>query len=130
MKKLAALAILTAVPLLASAGDPGIRFDTVVTESGKPIASPSIWVPFGQNAVIEIPGKVRVVASAASPDGDKSHVTAKMYYFSDGAWVHDWDAAMDANIALTPSFERDMDDKVHRVVVMPRKASQPSGSGI
>lgn len=130
MKKIAAILLLVVVPLLAIAGESGIRFDTVVKESGKQIASPSIWVPFGQNAVIEIPGKVRVVANAASPDGDISHVTARMYYFSNGAWISDWDTAMDANIALTPSFERDMGDKTHRVVVKPRKAPQPSDGNI
>ena len=129
MKKLIASVLLAAAPLLAAATESGIRFDTIVSEAGKPIAIPSVWVPFGQEAVIEVPNKVRVVAIAAVPKGDKSKVSARMYYFSGGAWVLDWDKTMDANISQTPSFERTMADKTHRVVVMPRKAARPASGG-
>ena len=130
VKKLVAAVVLASAPLLAYAGGDGVRFDAVVSEGGKPIATPSVWVPFGQDAVIEVPGKVRVVATAAVPNGSLSNVTARMYYFSQGAWVLDWDTSMEANIAQTPSFEKDLGDKAHRVVVMPRAAGRPSADGI
>jgi len=131
MKRLVATTLLAALPLLASATEPGVRFDTVVSENGKAIATPSVWVPFGQDAVIEVPNKVRVVATAGTPTaGDQSTVSARMYYFADGAWVLDWNTSMEAHIAQTPSFEKDLGDKVHRVVVMPRSATQPAAGGI
>ena len=129
MKKAIATALLALVPLAAFAED-GIRFDTIVLEAGKPIATPSVWVSFGEEAVIEVTGKVRIVATAASPKGDRSDVTALMYYFADGAWVLDETAQMNANIAETPSFEQDLGNKLHRVVVMPRAASKPTSGGI
>ncbi|MGH8212461.1 MAG: hypothetical protein ACREPP_04420 [Rhodanobacteraceae bacterium] len=124
--------ILLAICVFASQGagaatQPGIRFDTVVMTSGKVTSHPSVWVNYGKPAVIEIPGAVRIVAVADAPHGDTSHVTAKMYYFRNGTWVLDWSPGMDANIAETPSFERDMGDGVHRVVLMPRRANKPTG---
>ncbi len=108
----------------------GVRFtDTIVSEEGKQIATPSVWVQFGQEAVVEIPKKVRIVASASAPTGDTSKVEASMYYFSQGAWVLDWHTSMDANIVQTPSFEKDMGDHKHRVVLMPRKAVNPESNG-
>ena len=129
MKKVIAVALLALTPLAAFAEE-GVRFDTVVLEAGKRIASPSVWVHFGQEAVVELPGKVRIIASAATPEGDRSDVQARMYYFADGEWVLDHEARMPAKIGLTPSFERDMDNKVHRVVLMPRAAPKPSSGGI
>ena len=129
MNRLVATILLAATPLLGAASDTGVRFDTVVSEEGKPIATPSVWVEFGQEAMVEVPKKVRIVATAAVPTGDTSKVEASMYYFSKGAWVLDWHTSMDANIAETPSFEKDMGDHKHRVVVMPRKALKPESSG-
>jgi hypothetical protein len=131
VKKLIATIVLASVPLFASAAESGVRFDTVISENGKAIANPSVWVPFGQDAVIEVPKKVRVVAKASAPiAGDQSKVTARMYYFAHGSWVLDVDASMEAHIGQTPSFEKSLADKVHRVVVMPRAADQPSSAGI
>lgn len=130
MKKLVATAVLAAFPLLASAGSNGVRFDAVVTQKGQPVAEQSVWVPFEQQAVIEVPGKVRVVATATAPSGERSSVAARIYYFADGAWILDWDTTMEANLGLTPSFEKDLGDKVHRVVVMPRASAKPSSGGI
>jgi hypothetical protein len=131
VNKLIATIIFAVVPLFASASEKGVRFDTVVTERGKTIAIPSVWVPFGQEAVIEVPRKNRVIAKASAPAvGDQSKVTAQMFYFAHGSWVLDWDTSMNAHLDKTPSFEKDFRDKAHRVVVMPRAAIQPSSSGI
>jgi hypothetical protein len=128
MKRLVLLAICAfASQGASSAGESGIRFDTVVMTRGKVTSQPSVWVDFGKPAVIEIPGVVRIVARADAPRGDISRVTAKMYRFRDGTWVLDWSPGMDADIAKTPSFERDMGDGVHRVVLMPRRANKPTG---
>lgn len=35
----------------------------------------------------------------------------------------DWDASMNAADGMTPSFEKDLGDNMHRVVVMPRAAT-------
>ncbi len=127
MKRSIVLAICAfAFQSASAAPESGIRFDTVVVTSGKVTSHPSVWVSYGKPAVIEIPGAVRIVAEADPPHGDISHVTAKMYYFRNGAWVLDWSPGMDANIAETPSFERDMGDGVHRVVLMPRRANNPT----
>lgn len=107
----------------------GVRFDTTLSEGGTRIATPSVWVPFGQDAVIEVPGKVRVVAVAQEPNGSHSHVQATVYRFVDGQWVQDWKTAMNANIAMTPSFEKNLEGGVFRVVVMPRAAERPVSSG-
>ena len=131
MKRLVAAIALASLPMLASATEAGVRFDTVVSEHGKVISTPSVWVPFGQAAVIEVPKKVRVVATAAAPAADdQSKVSARFYYYSHGSWILDWDTSMEAHIAQTPSFEKDLKDKVHRVVVMPRAAAQPTSGSI
>jgi hypothetical protein len=134
MKKQIAFALLMSAPLLSAASSAasgtGVRFDTVITEDNKPVTSPSVWVGFGQEAVIEVPGKVRIVATAAPSDTDISHVKASIYYFSKGSWVLDKTPEMDANLALTPSFENSLGDRIHRVVIMPRKAVAPSAGGI
>lgn len=120
----------------ASETVPGVRFDTVVERHGRVIASPSVWVPFAREAVIEVPNGVRVVVTAAPPVGDVSNVTADFYYFSKGTWVLDrsqWDEgrmSMPARIDLTPSFERNLGDGVHRLTVMPRKANRPAPAGV
>ncbi len=107
---------------------PGIRFDTVLSEGGKRVAAPSVWVAFGQDAVIEVPGKVRIVASAHTPNGSHSHVEATIYRSVGGKWVKDWKSSMEADISQTPSFEKDLGGGVYRVVVMPRAAEQPASS--
>ncbi len=122
---------------IGTAGEtvPGVRFDSVVERQGRVIASPSVWVPFGHEAVIEVPDGVRVVVTAAPPVGDVSKVTADFYYFSKGTWVLDrneWDEgrmSMPARIDLTPSFQRSLSDGVHRLTVMPRKANRPATAG-
>jgi hypothetical protein len=124
MKKIIAAFLLALAPLAACAED-GIRFDTVILESGERISSPSVWFSFGQEAVVEVPGKVRIVARAAAPDGDRSEVAARLYYFADGSGVLDEEMSMRANIAQTPSFEKTMGNNLHRVVVMPRAATKP-----
>jgi hypothetical protein len=129
MKRFFTSVLFASAPLLANASESGIRFDTIISEAGKTIATPSVWVPFDQEAVIEVSNKVRVIVIAVTPTGDTSKVKARMYYFSEGVWVLDWDTAMNANITKTPSFEKDMGDKTHRVVVMPRKAVKPTSSG-
>lgn len=114
----------------------GVRFDSVVERNGRVIASPSVWVPFGREAAIEVPNAVRVVVTAAPPVGDVSNVTADFYYFSKGAWVLDrsqWDEgrmSMPARIDLTPSFQRNLGDGEHRLTVMPRKANRPAPAGV
>jgi hypothetical protein len=105
----------------ALAAESGIRFDSVITENGKPISSPSILVAYGQDAVIEVPKTIRIVANAQTPNGDISHVKARMYYYSGKGWILDWDTSMDANITMTPSFEHNLGDHSHRIVLMPRK---------
>lgn len=128
MKQRWAILALAFAPLLAAAED-GIRFDAVITANGQPLARQSAWAAFGQPVVIEVPGKVRIVATAGTPDGDRSDVQARMYAFSDGAWVLDDAMRMPARITRTPSFERTMDDGVHRVVLMPRAAPRPGTTG-
>jgi len=123
-----AVVLLSLVPALALAA-PGIRFDTALSENGKVVASPSVWVPFGEDAVIEVPGKVRIVASAGTPEGSRSHVQATIYRFVDGEWKQDWKSEMDADVSKTPSFEKDLSGGAYRVVVMPRVAEQPSSRG-
>ena len=124
MQKIIAAFVLTIAPFVAHAED-GVRFDTVILESGKAISSPSVWVSFGQEAVVEVPGKVRIVATAAAPTGDRSEVAARLYYFADGSWILDDEMSMRANIAQTPSFEKTMGNNLHRVVVKPRAATRP-----
>ncbi|MGH8049659.1 MAG: hypothetical protein ACREPB_03260 [Arenimonas sp.] len=123
MKSFIAATFLFALPLIAAASSGGVRFDTQITAQGKSITSPSVRVEFGHQAVIEIPNEVRVVVVAAASKTDISPVTANFYYFKDGAWVFDRKMEMNANLSLTPSFELDLADGVHRVVVMPRQAS-------
>lgn len=128
MRKSFAAIVLSFVPALALAAH-GIRFDTLLSEGGTRIAAPSVWVPFGQEAVIEVPGKVRIVAVAQQPIGSLSHVQATIYRFADGKWVEDWRPEMDADIALTPSLKKNLEGGVYRVVVMPRAAERPVSSG-
>lgn len=123
-----AAVLLSLMPALTFAGQ-GVRFDTILSEGGARIATPSVWVPFGQDAVIEVPGKVRVVAVAQEPNGSHSLVQATIYRFVDGQWVQDWKSAMNANIAMAPSFEKNLEGGVFRVVVMPRAAERPVSSG-
>ncbi|TAJ74267.1 MAG: hypothetical protein EPO42_14625 [Gallionellaceae bacterium] len=129
MKKLIAAVSLVLCPALAFAGSAGVRFDTRVMQSGTPVASSSVWVPFGQDAVIELPGKVRIVASAQEPAGEQSLVKAKVYGLAGGKWVPKWSPSMKANLSKTPSFEVDLKGTGYHVVVMPRAADQPSSSG-
>ena len=130
MRKLAASLGVPPALLIAPPSGPGICFDVIVSENGEAIATQSAWAPFGHEAVLEIPGRVRVVAAAAAPNrgihGDISKVQARMYYLSGNSWVLDWDASMDAYIEHTPSFQRTMADQKHRVVINPRKAERPS----
>lgn len=126
MSELAATLVPPSASLIAAGSEPGVRFDVIVSEKGKPIATPSQWVPFGQEAVFEVPDRVRIVATAAVPNGGTSRVEARMYYFAEGVWVLDWDASMDAYIEYTPSFQRTMEDHRHRVVVVPRAAGRPA----
>lgn len=102
---------------------PGIRFDVALSDKGKRIPLPSAFAPFGESTVMEVPGQVRIEAKAMPPQGDISRVSARMYYYAEHRWVLDFDEAMDANIALTPSFEKTMADGRHRVVLMPRKVN-------
>ncbi len=129
MKSIVAGILVLAVPLVAWANGDGVRFDTVISADGRKIATPSVWVAFGDAAVIEVPGKARVVASAAAPQHQRSEVTARFYYFANGSWVLDWETSMEARIDQTPSFEKDLGDGVHRVVVMPRPAGHPASGG-
>ena len=129
MRKAIAVACLLLCPALAFAGSAGVRFDTTVSKSGKLVAGSSVWVPFGQEAVIELPGKVRVIASAQAPAGTQSLVNAKIYRFAAGKWVHKWSPSMKADLSKTPSFEADLQESGYHVVVMPRAADQPSSSG-
>ncbi|TZF87776.1 hypothetical protein [Cognatilysobacter lacus] len=128
MKKTIAALSLSLCPLLAIAG-PGIRFDTVLLKAGKPEVRQSTWVPFGQEAVIEIPGKVRVVVSAQTPSGERSRVKGTLYRFSGGKWVQEWAPDMQGDLSKTPSFEKDLQGTAYHVVVMPRAANEPSSSG-
>ena len=125
MKRAVLTVVVALYPLFAVAA-PGVRFDTVVSEAGKPIAHPSVWVPFGKDAVVEVAGKVRIVASAKAPFAGRSLVKAKVYRFAAGKWVQDWNGSMSADIGKTPSFELNMKDKSNRVVIMPRAAESPS----
>jgi beta-lactamase regulating signal transducer with metallopeptidase domain len=102
---------------------PSIRFDVELTEDGKRIPLSSTFAQFGKDAVIEVPGSVRIEAKAMPPKGDISHVSTRMYYYANQKWVLDFDSAMDANIAMTPSFEKTFSDGRHRVVLMPRKVN-------
>ena len=128
MKKTVAALIVSMCPLLAIAGH-GVRFDTVLMHAGKPEVRQSTWVAFGQEAVIEIPKKVRVVATAQSPSGERSQVKATVYRFSGGKWVQESAPSMEADLSQTPSFENDLHGTAYHVVVMPRAANEPSSSG-
>ncbi len=125
MKRAVLAVVLALCPLFAVAA-PGVRFDTVVSEEGKPIAHPSVWVAFGKEAVMEVAGKVRIVASAKAPSAGRSLVKAKVYHLAGGKWVQDWKGSMSADFGETPSFELNMKDKSRRVVIMPRAAESPS----
>ena len=129
MKMLIFSLFLVVFPSIGLAAVPGVRFDTALSDAGKPIASESVWVPFGQQAVIEVPGKVRIVVSAQAPTGERSLVHATFYRFVAGKWVQDWSRSMEANLDETPSLERDMQGTSYRVVLMPRAASQPWARG-
>ena len=129
MKRLIISLFFAVFPAIGLTAVPGVRFDTVLSDAGKPIASQSVWVPFGQNAVIEVPGKVRIMVSAEQPTGEFSLVHATFYRSVAGKWVQDWNPSMKANLGETPSFERDMQGTTYRVVVMPRAANQPSSRG-
>lgn len=128
MKTAVAFLALALSPLLASASQ-GVRFDTVLSESGQQVARPSVWVAFGQPAVIEVPGKVRVVASAEAPSGGRSLVKAEIFRYVDGNWVQVHAPSMVADLSKTPSFELSVKDSPYRVVVMPRAAAQPESGG-
>lgn len=129
MKTLIISLLFVVFPAIGLAAVPGVRFDTALSDAGKPIVSQSVWVPFGQKAVIEVPGKVRIVVSAQAPTGERSLVHATFYRSVAGKWVQDWSSSMEANLNETPSFERDIQDTGYRVVLMPRAASQPSSPG-
>lgn len=101
----------------------------MLSESGQQVAHPSVWVGFGQPAVIEVPGKVRVVASAQQPSGAQSLVTAEIFQFVGGKWVSVQAPSMVADLSKTPSFELTIKGSPYRVVVMPRMAAQPSSNG-
>jgi hypothetical protein len=126
VKKLIILLVFVLLPMVGFTATPGVRFELAVSTAGKPIAARSVWVPFGQPAVIEVPGKVRVVMSAQQPKGDISLVKATFYSWSDGKWERAWSPSMDANIAETPSFEGYVQGKTYRVVLMPRAAVKPT----
>lgn len=128
MKKFAAAFAFSLCPALAMAAAPGVRFDMALSQNGKAISSPSVWVPFGQKAVIEVPDKVRIVASASAPNGDHSLIQATFYRAVAGKWVKDWSPHMDADLSKTPSFERDIEGTPYRVVIKPRAAEQPSSA--
>ena len=128
MKKIVAAFALVAAPALAMA-DQGVRFDTILSESGGQVGRPSVWVGFGQPAVIEVPGKVRVVASAEAPSGERSLVKAEIFQFIDDKWVSVHAPSMVADLSQAPSFELTIKDSPYRVVVMPRMAAQPSSNG-
>lgn len=130
MKKLVISMFFALLPVVAFAATPGVRFELAVSTAGKPIAARSVWVPFGQSAIIEVPGKVRVVMSARQPRGDVSHIKATFYGSSDGKWVRAWSPSMDANIHETPSFEGYVQGKTYRVVLMPRAAVKPTSQSI
>jgi hypothetical protein len=128
MKMLAAAFAFSLCPALAMAAAPGVRFDMALSQSGVAISSPSVWVAFGKKAVIEVPGKVRIVASANAPSGGHSLVQATFYRFVAGEWIKDWSPHMDADLSKTPSFERDIEGTPYRVVIKPRAAEQPSSA--
>ena len=124
MKKFFAGLVVAFLPALALA-NPGVRFDTVLSESGATVATPSVWVGYGQDAVIEVPGKVRIVASAQAPSGERSLVKAEIFHSVDGQWVRDSAPSMHADLGKTPSFERQVQGSTYRVVIKPRAAEQP-----
>jgi hypothetical protein len=105
------------------AADDGIRFDAVITHKGAVVSAPSLAIGFGQEAVIEVPATVRIVALAAPPVGGISHVSAKFFVFKAGRWVLDWESAMEADITRTPSFEWDLSTHPYHVVLKPRRAT-------
>jgi hypothetical protein len=125
VKKLIFSLLFVMLPVVGFAATPGVRFELAVLTAGKPIAARSVWVPFGQPATIEVPGKVRVVMSAQQPKGDISLVKATFYSWSGGKWARAWSPSMDANITETPSFEGYVQGKTYRVVLMPRAAAKP-----
>lgn len=126
MKKLIISLLLVLLPVVGFAATPGVHFELAVSTAGKPVAARSVWVPFGQSAVIEVPDKVRVIMSAQPPKGDISFVAATFYSWSDGKWVRAWSPSMDANISETPSFEGYVQGRTYRVVLMPRAAVEPT----
>lgn len=126
MKKLIISLFLVLLPVVGFASTPGVRFELAVSTAGKPVAARSVWAPFGQPAVIEVAGKVRVVMSAQQPKDGISFVKATFYSWSHGKWVRAWSPSMDANIAETPSFEGFVQGKTYRVVLMPRAAIKPT----
>lgn len=125
MKKLIVSLFLVLLPMVGFASNVGVRFELAVSTAGKPIAARSVWTPFGQPAVIEVAGKVRVVMSAQQPKDGTSLVKATFYGWSHGKWVRAWSPSMDANIEETPSFEGYVQGKTYRVVLMPRAAAEP-----
>jgi hypothetical protein len=129
VKKLIVTLLFVLFPVVGFTATPGVRFELAVLSAGKPIAARSVWVPFGQPGVIEVPGKVRVVMSAQQPRGDMSLVKATFYGWSDGKWVRAWSPGMEADIGKTPSFEGYVQGKTYRVVLMPRAADQPPSQG-
>jgi len=127
VKKALATLVLFLSPALALASD-GARFDLVLLESGKPVAQPSVWVAFGEQAVLEVPGKVRVIASAQAPSDASSEVTAEIYSFNNGVWERVSAPSMQADLSKTPSFEQTITNSPYKVVLMPRLAAHPQSS--
>jgi hypothetical protein len=138
MKGAVAVAVGSLFPALGDAAEPGeveaMRADVVFTvifrKDGEFLAAPTVLAEFGRELSIEIPEVMRAQVLATAPDQEgRSFTSAKLAIFRDGAWQPPKEMSMEAQLAMTPSFEYSVADAPYRFVVMPRSIVPVSSDG-
>lgn len=100
---------------------PDVVYTVVFSKDKEYLASPTVLGEFGREVRVEVPGQMRVLASATPPNAQGLSVTsAKMFLCADGAWEQVKEMTMEAYLSKTPSFQYSVPDTPYRFVVMPR----------
>lgn len=109
---------------------PDVAFTVIFKKDGRYLASPTLLGEFGREVCVEIPEVMRAEVLAMAPDQEgRSFTSAKMAIFQNNAWQPAKEMSMEANLAMTPSFEYTVPDAPYRFVVMPRRIVPPSPDG-
>ena len=106
--KLIGMAILLGMAIAgaAVADQGGVKYEVVLTRSGKVVSAPVFLGEFGKPAAIELDRTMRIEAVASPPDKDgNSLASVKLQLFENGEMRPPKELSMLADLSKAPSVE-------------------------